>query len=327
MKRLLVRVSFALAVAGSPAFAQEAQVVDGVAGIVNGEVITISQVQELVRGREEAIRQAYPGPDVVDKIRELRLSALKDLIDRQLILQEFKKKEFNIPPYVIDDRVQDVIRKEFGGDRAAFVRTLQAQGFTLTRFKEIEKDKIIVQAMRQANVKEDFIISPVQIQQYYDKNKANFSTPEQVKLRMIVLREEDASSDIAAGPGGKKAMAEEIRDKLVTGASFDRMATMYSEDSTTKDMGGDWGWIDRKELNEELSKVAFSLPVGKVSPVVQLGGSYYLLYVEDRKAATIKPISEVREEVERNLIQQERIRAQQRWLDTLRSKAYIKIFS
>lgn len=327
MKRLFVRLSLALAFTGSLVSAQEAQVVDGVAGVVNGDVITISQVQELVRGREEALRQQYPGPDVVDKIRELRLSALKDLIDRQLILQEFKKKEFSIPPYIIDDRIKEVIRKEFGGDRSAFVRTLQAQGFTLTRFKEIEKDKIIVQAMRQANVKEDFIISPVQIQQYYDKNKPAFSTPEQVKLRMIVLRDSGTSGDIVEAPGGKKAMAEEIRDKLATGASFDRMATMYSDDAGTKDTGGDWGWIDRKELNEELSKVAFALPAGKVSPVVQLGNSYYLLFVEDRKSAMVKPISEVREEIERNLIQQERIRAQQRWLDTLRAKAYIKIFS
>ena len=34
-----------------------------------------------------------------------------------------------IPDYVIDDRVQTIIREEFGGDRAAFIRTLQAQGF------------------------------------------------------------------------------------------------------------------------------------------------------------------------------------------------------
>lgn len=325
MKQIFARALFVAALCSPLAMAQQAQVVDGVAGIVNGDVITISQVQELVRGREEAIRQGYRGQDVMDKIRELRLSALKDLIDRQLILQEFKKKEFSIPPYVVDDRVQQVIRQEFGGDRAAFVRTLQAQGFTLTRFKEIEKDKIIVGAMRQANVKEDFIISPVQIQQYYDKNKGNFSTPDQVKLRMIVLRE-DSGGDVPTA-GSKKAMADEIRDKLAAGSPFDRMASMYSEDADTQQTGGDWGWVERKTLNEELSKVAFSLEVGKVSPVIQMGGSYYLLFVEDKKPATIKPMSEVRPEIEQNLIQQERIRAQQRWLDTLRSKAYIKIFS
>ena len=49
-----------------------------------------------------------------------------------------------------------MIRQEFGGDRAAFVRTLQAQGFTVTRFKEIERDKIIIQAMRQSESRQQF---------------------------------------------------------------------------------------------------------------------------------------------------------------------------
>ena len=38
-------------------------------------------------------------------------------------------------------------------------------------------------------------------------------------------------------------------------------------------------------------------------------------------------MAEVREEIENNLIQQERMKAQQRWIDTLRRKAYIKILS
>ena len=129
--------------------AQQAEVVDGVAAIVNSDVVTISQVRELVGARERAMREGYTGPDLADKIKEMRLGALKDLVDRQLIIQEFRsmqEKGANIPDYVIDDRVQTIIREEFGGDRAAFIRTLQAQGFTLTRFKEIEREKIIVQA-------------------------------------------------------------------------------------------------------------------------------------------------------------------------------------
>ena len=49
--------------------------------------------------------------------------------------------------------------------------------------------------------------------------------------------------------------------------------------------------------------------------------------VEAKRSAAVKPIGDVREEIEKNLIQQERIKVQQRWLDTLRQKAYIKILS
>jgi len=306
--------------------AQQAEVVDGVAAIVNNDVITISQVRELVGARERAMREGYNGPDLADKIKEMRLGALKDLVDRQLIIQEFRsmqEKGANIPDYVVDDRVQTIIREEFGGERAAFIRTLQAQGYTLTRFKEIEKEKIIVQAMRQAKITDNFVVSPKQIQDFYDKNKTAYSIPEQVKLRMIVLRE--GADDVIGA--NKRQTAEEIREKIVGGAEFERMAQMYSEDEATSDLGGDWGWVERNTLNEQLTKTAFSLKAGETSPVLQIGDSFYILFVEARKNAAIKPMAEVREEIERNLIQQERMKAQQRWIDTLRRKAYIKIMS
>lgn len=328
MRFLILVTSFSLLLARVPALAQQAEVVDGVAAIVNKDVITISQVRELIGSRERSLREVYSGADLANKIKEMRLAALKDLVDRQLIIQEFRKmqeKGANIPEYVVDDRVQTIIRQEFGGDRAAFVRTLQAQGYTVTRFKEIEKDKIVVQAMRQAKVNEDFVISPTQIQAFYNKNKAAYALPEQVKLRMIVLREGKAT-DVPGGEN-KSQTADEIRQKLVAGAEFPRMAEMYSEDEGTRDSGGDWGWIERNTLNEQLSSVAFSLRPGQVSPVVKLGDSYYILLVEAKKNASVKPMSEVRDEIEKNLIQQERMKVQQRWLDTLRAKSYIKILS
>ena len=236
-----------------------------------------------------------------------------------------QEKGANIPDHVVDDRVHGIIREEFAGDRAAFVRTLQAQGYTLTRFKEIEKEKIIVQALRQSKMTESFLVSPNQIQSFYDKNRPAYTLPEQVKLRMIVLREGN-SGDIISG-ANKDQVAEEIREKLKTGAEFDRMAQMYSEDEATRDAGGDWGWVERSTLNEQLTKTAFSLKPGEISPIVKIQGSFYILTVEARKNAAVKPLGEVREEIEKTLMQKERMKSQQRWIDGLRQKAYIKILS
>ena len=328
MRFLFLITAFSLLLARIPAAAQQAEVVDGVAAIVNKDVITISQVRELIGSRERSLREVYSGADLADKVKEMRLAALKDLVDRQLIIQEFRKmqeKGANIPDYVVDDRVQTIVREEFGGDRSAFVRTLQAQGYTVTRFKEIEKEKIVIQAMRQAKVNEDFVISPTQIQAFYNKNKTAYMLPEQIKLRMIILRE-GGGADVP-GTENKSQTADEIRQKLVAGSEFAGMAEMYSEDESTRDTGGDWGWIERNTLNEQLSSVAFALRPGQVSPVVKIGDSYYIMLVEAKKNASVKPMSEVRDEIEKNLIQQERMKTQQRWIDTLRAKAYIKILS
>ena len=301
------------------------EVVNGIAAVVNGDIITFSQVRELMGAREKSASQIYQGEDLQKRVLEMRKEAIKDLIDRALILQEFKKKEFNIPSYIIDDSVQRIIRQEFGGDRTAFVRTLQSQGYSMARFRETEKDKITVQAMRQAKTSDNIIVSPVKIREYYEKNRAAYSSPEQVKLRMIVLKDGASTGDAVTDPAaGKKEMATEIREKLAGGAEFDRLAQMYSEDSTNE-AGGDWGWVERKTLNEELSSVAFSLKPGEISQIIPLDNSYYILMVEAKKPSITKPLPEVQQEIVQVLVQQEKLKGQDRWLQGLREKAYIKI--
>jgi peptidyl-prolyl cis-trans isomerase SurA len=312
-------VLFALYATGPQVFAKE-ELVDGVAAVVNGDVITLSQVREVAAARERVLRDTYRGAELVEKIKEARLAALKDMIDRQLILQEFKKEGLTLPDRVVDQQIQTIIREEFGGDRNAFIRTLEAQGYTMAKFREIERDKFIVQIMRSRNVKLNRVISPQKVEEYYKAHRAEYTTPEQIKLRMIVLSHTNLETN-----EDQKALAEEIRAKLVGGADFDRMAQLYSEDST-RVSGGVWGWIERNTLTEELSKVAFGLKAGSISPVVSFNNSYYIMMVEARKNATTRPLSELRHEIEKQLLQEARQEALQRWLDSLRAKAYIKTF-
>jgi peptidyl-prolyl cis-trans isomerase SurA len=319
MNRLLLILICALF--ARTAFAQE--VLDGIAAVVGldgkTEVITFSQVRELIGPAEVTARRELQGKELTDKIKEIRLRAINDLIDRQLILLEFQKNKFNIPDHYIEDRVQAIVRSEFGGDRSAFVRTLQAQGYTLERFRQVEKEKMIVQAMRTSNVKGDLIVPENKIVEYYQKNRNDYSEEDLIKLRMIVIRKAENGSD------SRRGMIEEIRSKIVEGVEFQDMARMYSEDST-QDLGGDWGWVNRRTLNETLTRIAFNLKTGKVSEIVELGNSYYLLYVEARKNGATKPLASVRDEIQNKLMQVERQKRTDEWVARLRKKAYIKMF-
>jgi Parvulin-like peptidyl-prolyl isomerase len=307
------------------ALAAEPEVIDGIAAVVklneasSADVITYSEVRDVSAPKEKLLRDQYRGEELVTKIKEARAEALKDLIDRQLIVQAFKKEGYQIPDHYLDQRVQDIIRDNFNGDRNTFIKTLQAQTFTLGEFRKLETEKMIVQAMRHKNVEVNTIISPNKIQDYYRKHAAEFTSKEQVKLRMIMISA--GTSDRA----GQKAMAEEVLSKLVNGAEFDRMAQIYSEDST-RDLGGDWGWIDRGTLTAPLEKVAFSLRLGKISNIVEVGGNYYILKVEGRQGGVTRPFAEVRDEIEKKLTSEEAQAMQERWLASLRQKAYIKMY-
>lgn len=313
----------AASLVGRAAFAAtpEPEVVDGVAAVVNGDVITYSQVRGLVGPREKLLRAQFNGDELVKKIKETRELALQDLIDRQLILQAFKGEKWQIPDHFVEDRMHDIIRTDFGGDRNTFIKTLEAQNFTMGEFKKMEMEKMIVQAMRSKNVKLDVIASPAKVDEYYKAHREEFTSKEQIKLRLIMIPAHASDGEAAA----QRAMAEEIFTKLNHGAEFDRMAQLYSEDST-RENGGDWGWVDRKTLAGPLEKAAFSLDNGKISNIIEFSGNYYILKVEDRHGGETKSLAEARPEIEKKLIRDEAQKLQEKWLASLRSKAYIKTF-
>ena len=312
---------FAVSPLSRGALAADHEVVDGIAAIVNGDVITYSQVRDLVEPRERLLRSQFQGEELAAKLKEARLAALKDLIDRQLIIQSFNKEGYQIPDHYVEQEINQVIHDSFGGDRNTFIKTLQAQNFTLGEFTKMEKEKMMVQAMRAKNAKPATVIPPAKVDEYYRQHRDQFSSKEEIKLRMIMI----PGNEPGGSSAGQKALAEEILGKLKHGAEFDGMARIYSEDST-RDIGGDWGWVERKTLAAPLEQAAFNLGVGKLSDIVQLGGNYYILKVEDKRGGVARPLAEVRAEILKKLEQEEAQRVQERWLASLRQKAYIKTF-
>ncbi len=303
------------------AYGESAQVIDGIAAVVNGDIITYSQVRSLVLPREKVLHAQFSGEELVQKVKEAREAALKDLIDRQLIIQAFKKENFQIPDHYVDTRVHEIIQDNFGGDRNTFIKTLEAQNYSLSEFKKMEMERIMVQAMRSKNVKKQDIASPAKIEQYYKEHREEFTAKEQVKLRLIMIPAHGADGNTSS----QKTMAQEILAKLAGGAEFDRMAQIYSEDSS-RELGGDWGWIERKTLAPVLEKIAFNLPVGKVSNIIEYNDNFYLLKVEDKHGGNTRTLAECHDEIEKKLLQLEAQDLQEKWLASLRSKAYIRTF-
>ena len=120
-------------------------------------------------------------------------------------------------------------------------------------------------------------------------------------------------------------LAEEILSKLDGGDSFESMARVYSEGKEAKE-GGDWGWIGRDILRKELNEIAFSLKPGQHSRVIETAEGYYIVEVDDVKPAHTTPLAEVRGDIEKTLLQQQRAQMQEQWVKDLRAKAYIRLF-
>src|SRR5204862_7359232 len=144
VRRLFITLLAASALPFSPlcqgALAEESRVIDGIAAIVNGDVITYSQVRGVSLPRERLLMSEFRGEELAKQIKAARDAALKDLIDRQLIVQSFKEETFELPDHFVDQRADDIIRESFGGQRQASIKTLQAKHYSLTEFKQHERE-------------------------------------------------------------------------------------------------------------------------------------------------------------------------------------------
>jgi parvulin-like peptidyl-prolyl isomerase len=164
----------------------------------------------------------------------------------------------------------------------------------------------------------DVIVSPHAIEVYYVNHKDQFKVESEVKLRMIILNKSEGDTNETA------KLAGEILAKIKDGTSFTEMATVYSKDS--QHTGGDWGWVEKSVLLKDLANVAFSLKPGEVSGVIDTPKACFLLQVEDRRPEHIKPLNDVRDDIEKTLLAQDRDRLQKQWIERLRKKTFVLLF-
>ncbi len=298
-----------------------AELANGVKAIVANTVITYQQVEANAGRALELLRRQYATqPETYQKkMVESLNDALEDLVQRQLILHEFKASGFSLPENVTDEGVQERIRSRFG-DRATLTKTLQAEHLTFEMFRQQIKDQIIIDAMRGKYVSANVIISPLKIEAHYAAHKDDFQVEDQIKLRMIVL-----DTTAAPTPEARKKLAEEILGKINAGAAFSEMAAIYSTGSQ-RNQGGDWGWVQRSVLRPELATAAFTLKPGQRTPIIETPDACYLMLVEETRPTHTKPLAELRDDIEKTLQSQERAKIQQEWINRLKKKTFVRYF-
>lgn len=294
---------------------------NGIAAVVEGDIITIQQLrQELEPILPRLQVEAKSQQEFAQRIDELSLEVLQNMVDRIIIVNAAQKKGILIPQSYVDQEYDEVLEKDFAGDRAKFLEYLKARGLTARDYRKIIHDRVVVNVMRQENRKSESEISPERIEDFYVKNKLRFYQNEALHLRQIILTSKSEQDLLAL-----RETANQIMTELEAGAKFSDLARKYSQDEMSR-QGGDWGWIERKDIRKELSSVAFSLQPGGYSQPVELANTIFVLYAEDIRKEMIQPISQVRDIIENVLAGQIAREAQDTWIQELRSNAYIRYY-
>lgn len=315
MKRfLLLWALLGWAVPGFAATPPAGVLLDSYAAIVNGKVITIGDVLAAMQPVQERLAARHQGPELQQRLAE-EYNAIRDgLVESELILLDFELQGGALPDRAIDDHINTVILERFGNNRAEFLRALAAERLTFADWRKQMKDQLIVQLMRQREVLAKILITPLDLQQAYERNRDTYASPERVRLRTRILGPVNADGS----PEETRARALETRDRLASGDLAPEEAPGTLADAE---------WFEVDNLNEAILKAIADLDPQDFSAPVELAGDLYLVQLLERQEARTLPLDEVSPEIERELRRKEYERLNRIWIDALRAKYFVQLFS
>jgi peptidyl-prolyl cis-trans isomerase D len=167
-------------------------------------------------------------------------------------------------------------------------------------------------------------VTQQQLEDYYNQHRDEFRIPEQVTVRQIVINKPLPGSD---GKIDQKALdaarakADDVAKQLKAGANFADLAKKYSDDAT-KEQGGLVGSVRPDVFPDAAVKAAVtSTAKGKSSDVISAGYAFVIIRVDDRQEARVKPLAEVKDQIEPLIKQQNAAQEGQRAADQLLSQA------
>lgn len=287
--------------------AEGAAVVDRVVAVVNGEIITLSDLQ-----REQALRKQDNGLDQ----RQL----LEEMIDRKLQMTAAKRAGLDVTDKELNDAVADIMKRN-SLDEKQFGAALAKEGITLEQYKAELREQMTLSRIFNKFVRSGVAVNDEEVREYYERNQQQYGLPEEIRVRQIFfgLPEKATPAQTAA----VKERAVRALERARKGEDFIRLVKELSE-SPTASSGGDLGYVQRDQAVQEIQDATNGLKPGDVGGPVQFGGGYNIIKLEEIRRP-VKPFEKVKEEIGKMLYEQKMENTYRTWLQSLRGDSHIEI--
>jgi parvulin-like peptidyl-prolyl isomerase len=252
---------------------------------INGEPLNSAEVRARASQLRDERRAA--GADKFSLAQsELQTEALESLIDRLLLVQEARRLDLEPRPSEVDETLAKMAGRYDGvaGYRARVNTPFTQQDVR----RRMMVDRILDRwraSVRRPRAEE--------VSRHYARNKERFYAPERVNAAHIVRSvDRYESSDIGLTEVGR------LRTRVEQGEPFAQVAADCSD---CPENNGELGWFPRGLMVEEFDEIVFLAPIGELTPVFWTFVGYHFALVHARRPAGIRPLSDVRSEIERAL--------------------------
>lgn len=179
---------------------------------------------------------------------------------------------------------------------------------------EQAKKDVVVDKFLEENLK-DIETTPEEITTFYNSNRDNFKRAwDEVRASHILLL--------------KKEDAQRALKRIENGEDFAKVARDMTEDQNSRMQGGDLGYFSAVEVSPQITKVAFTLPIGKVSPIIQTEQGFDIIKVFDKKPkGSLRDLEGVKDQIELILLKSKRTERIEKIVEDGKSNLKIERFN
>jgi len=333
IKRMMVAGLGVLLAAGilTGAVPLRAEVLEQVLVKVNGDIVTKTEFEQrqvaALRNRPEF---ANSGPTNLEMQRaiekavgEMTPELILEAVEELLLIQ--RARELN---YTLGDEqykgILDGIKKSNNiTSDADFQAALKQEGLTEADLRRNLERSMMVSQVQRNEVMMKIGVTEEEARAYYEAHATEFTTPSELTLREILIEVPVSDRGVnVAQDDEAKAKAEEIRQRLLKGEPFARLAADVSA-SASKANGGLIGPLRSEELAPQLRLVLEKLKVGEVAEVIRTTRGYQILKLESRTDTKVRTFEEARSAIGDRVAETKSRAALQTYLDGLRAQASI----
>ena len=300
-----------------------AAVLDGIAARVDSRVITVGDVMAEIK-RHPSASERIASAAVGDKseMQALYQAARDSLIERRLILKAADAKKMEIPEWVIDNQIREIVHDMFGGDMNRLEEELARSKVPMSEYRNTIKEDITVRGMRQQIIEQYVSASPSAMKKEYREHPERYRQAPKVSVRVILLKPPTPGSGLAS----IDTRWMQIGEELAAGENFADMAIKYSADSHAKD-GGLWKDVNPEEaFRPEIAKAIMEIEVGKVSKMINLDGWGFIVKKESESGAKTMSFEEAYDKIAWNVRNAAAKKAYDEWVARLKEEAFVKVY-
>jgi parvulin-like peptidyl-prolyl isomerase len=309
MKRVFLPVLLALAVAVFAAACggdgdSSSVPADSVA-VIGDQTISKSEFDDLItyaKRSYDAQKREFPKVGTPEYV-QLRDQAMRFLIQRTQFEVKADDLGIDISDEAVDKRIDQYVKERHQGDKKKFAAELKTQGLSEPQARDIIRANLVQEAIFN-KVTSGIKVSDDEVKKYFDKNKAQYGTPETRVVRHVLVK--------------KKDLADQLYAELKAGGDWKKIAKQYSQDPASKNTGGRMT-ATKGQLVPEFEQTAFTIGNNGISkPVKTQYGWHIIQALGPVKKSQATPFNQVKEAIRQQLLQEKRNKEMEKWVAGMR---------